>query len=138
MSAVQTTIITNEGRRVLASMNENGTPAYQIVKFAVGTGGYLPTDLTQSTVPDPRLTSLENEIFRGPYNSVEKLNEFAPVYVCRLGANQAIGLLGEAGLIGVYLSGVNVGQEFLFSVTHFGVKNKTNQDAFNLRFVVPF
>lgn len=129
-------VITDAGRLALSSLIDAGTPLFQITHFAVGTGGYSPTNPFVAIPPDPASTSLQNEIFRTNNVARENLDMYTRVYVGKLAPGQATGILGEYGLYATYLTGPNKGSLFLFALTHSPAKSKTPDDSFEYRLPV--
>lgn len=130
--------LTNEARSAFVSMLTTGVPAIEIVEFAVGGGGYDPSDPRTAIPPDPTATELIDEIFRDTPDSIEWRSAFCPVFVCRLEQGEAIGSLGELGLFAVYLSGPNTGEKFLFGIGHMPMTPRTPEDVNVFRVPVPF
>lgn len=132
------TYATNQARQALTNMALNGQPSWQITSFAVGTGGYHPANVTQTLQVDPTRTELMNEIFRDTYDHTEQINQFGTVFVCHLQEDEALGGIGEVGLVAMYTSGESAGQEFLFSIAHTGYITKTNNTTVTFRIALPF
>lgn len=130
-------VITDAGRTAVASMIDTGTPAIQISHFAVGTGGYLPTNPMVALAPDPTATGLINEIFRTNNVARQQLSPSIRTYIGELQPGDVVGAIGEAGLFATYLTGPSAGQVFLFALAHFPVKSFTPEDGYTFSLVVP-
>lgn len=138
MSAFQQkSTLTTRARIYRAQMLVTGEPAYKIVKFSVGSGGFDPLDNSAALAPDPQATGLQSEIFDNEYDAVEWINSFTPVFVCRLEQGEAVGQIGEIALWGEILSGPEAGEIFLVSLTHIPLYNKSTTDARTFRIVLP-
>ena len=138
MSYVTIAEMTDEARTAYVSMLTTGEPAFQIVEFAVGQGGYDPSDPRTALPPDPTATELEDEIFRDTYDEIEWRNQYCPVFVCKVEPGEVTGVIGEIGLFATYLSGPNVGQKFMFAVGHMPMTPRTPEDLNVFRVPVPF
>jgi hypothetical protein len=117
-------------------MIDTGEPAIQISSFAVGTGGYSPSNPSVALSPDPAATALINEIFRSRNVAREYLNLVTRVYVGVCNPGEAIGSLGEVGVFATYLTGPLAGTEFLFGLANMPMKSKTSSDLFTFRMPV--
>ena len=63
MSDFQTRpVITDAARAAISNMLANGSPTIQISHFAVGTGGYSPSNPSVALSPSSSQTGLQNEI----------------------------------------------------------------------------
>ncbi|EHM1384086.1 hypothetical protein KFS98_003573 [Salmonella enterica] len=129
--------LTTKGRIYRAQELITGQAAIKIVGFCVGTEGYDPNDTSTALTPDPTAESLENEIFRDPYDAVEMLNLFTPVFVCTLEETEAVGPIGEIGLLAEVVLGPDAGQTYLHAVMHTPQFNKTSDETKTYRFVMP-
>ena len=137
MSDFQTRpVITDAARAAISNMLANGTPTIQISHFAVGTGGYSPTNPSVALPPSSSQTGLQNEIFRSNNVTRENISATQRVYVGQLGPSDGIGALGEVGIFATYLTGDLAGQVFLFAVANFPMKSKTQDDTLKFRMPV--
>jgi hypothetical protein len=130
-------VITDAGRAAIASMIDTGVPALQISQFAVGTGGYLPTNPTVALAPDPTSTGLINEIFRTNNVGRQILSPSIRAYIGELQPGDVVGAIGESGLFATYLTGPNAGEVFLFALAHHPIKSITPEDGYTFSLVVP-
>lgn len=129
-------VITNEGRAAITKMLDTGTPAIQISHFAVGTGGYMPSNPTVVIPPDAAATSLINEIYRSNNVARESISNSIRVYVGKLNPGDAVGAIGEFGLFATYLTGPSAGTPnnvFLFALMHTPMKALTPEDSYIFR-----
>ena len=129
-------VLTDFARINLGSMLDVGYPAFQITEFAVGSGGYSPTNPTVALSPEPSASGLVNEIARSTNVLRENLDQFSKVFIGNLAQAEGVGELGEVGLFATYLSGPLAGQKFLFGIANFPMKVKTAQDKIRFLMVV--
>lgn len=132
--------------RVLAARRAKEGLAYKVVGFRVGSGGYNPEVPTQTVAVDanaPELTGTYTfpELPSDPeeVDQVQYANDFAPAYLCRLNASEAVIPIGEWGLyVEITYSPEDeseVGTKVLYAVFHRPMLTKTNMDVFVCRLV---
>ncbi|TPG60128.1 hypothetical protein [Ewingella americana] len=129
--------LTTKGRIYRCEELVTGQAAVKIVGFCVGTQGYDPNDVSTALTPDPTAESLENEVFRDNYDSVEFLNLFTPVFVCVLEEAEAVGPVGEIGLLAEVVLGPDVGEVYIHAIMHTPQFNKTSDQTQTYRFTLP-
>lgn len=132
-------VITNEGRAAIANMLDTGTPSIQISHFAIGTGGYMPSNPTVVIPPNAAATTLINEIYRSNNVGRESISNSIRTYVGKITPGDAVGAIGEFGLFATYLTGdkANTSENvFLFAIMHTPMKSLTPEDSYTFRIPV--
>lgn len=144
-------LLTDEGRTLIARATL-GEVVFKVLGFAVGRGGYDPSDPVQTLPIVTSDTELTDKVFPDAtpltyetFISTEEPTHSVRVYNCRVGADPFPGNadygLGELGLYGeIIKSSVpsEVGQTFLFAISHFPIMCKTRRDTFLRRVVVSY
>ncbi len=145
------TKVTDRTRELIAR-SYLGNVSFVTVGFAVGRGGYDPSDPVQSLPVNGADVELSDKVYPtaapldyAPCEAPESPVFNVRVYNCRLAANplpsNADYGLGELGLYGQIIKSDNpseIGEVFLMAIGHFPIKVKTNRDVFLLRAVVSY
>lgn len=130
---------TDAAREFLARTLAEGV-AFQIKEFSVGTDGYDSSNPKFALEIDPSQTTLGREVFRGPVAiPVERPNETARSFYCRMNPNDANFGLGELALWAKVLSSPTsseIGTWFIFALAHLPLQVKTSEHTFIYRVVV--
>lgn len=130
--------LTNLARQLRATQSVTGEPAWKIIGFSVGVGGFDPLDTTVALAPPVGAEEVESQIFGiEKYDAVEWLNIYTPVFVCRLEQTEAVGQLGNLGLWAEITSGPDTGTQFLAVLVHYPAYNKTSAESKTFRIVLP-
>lgn len=140
------TILTTAGRTAL-----NRQPVQQFRldnwSFAAGTGGYNPADPTQATVPNPAAVALSNQVFPAapgvyePVDRIERPNDNAIAFLCRLEAGESLFAIGELGLFGQIVESpvpAEIGTWIMFALMHFPMQAKSDKTVQGYRFALQF
>lgn len=124
-----------------------GQTVIQLVGFSVGRSGYDPADFLNALPIDTTQTALGDQVYPAAtgyaaFSALQSPSIGTVVCDCRLPADQqpsnADYGLGELGIWALVLQSnipAEVGTAFLFAISHFPVKVKTNRDVFVLRTV---
>jgi len=131
---------TDIGRAWLARTLAEGV-AFKVVEFAVGRGGYDPSNPTQALPIDPSDTELEDEVFRDYIDDIQAPNDLAYAFLCRLEAPEALAGLGELGLWAeVTWSPIpaEIGEKFMIVLAHFPMRVKTRRHVEGFRVICQF
>jgi len=139
--------LTDGGRNLLARMLVEGL-AFRLVGFRVGSGGFNPSAPASPLPIDPALTELLNPFFPllsaapEPIDKYEYANAYAPAFLCRCAAAEAVTTIGEWGVYAEITASplvpAEVGDRHLFAVCHRPMVGKTLNDVLVWRLVVQY
>ncbi len=133
--------LTTAGRTYNARSVVEGL-SFIVEAFAVGTGGYYPTNPTQARPIEPGRDALEAEKLRKGFSLIEHPAPTSTSFYCRLERLEAPYALGELGLFGRILSSpvnpLEVGTKFLYAVVHYPIQAKTTKQVYAWRTTVTF
>lgn len=142
--------LTDQARTYLARAL-NGELSYKAIGFAVGRGGYNPTDPVKVLPISGSEIDLSDQVYpdvvgESPFQQIDTPGATSTVvFNCRLSSttnpsNSDYGL-GELGLFAEILHSndpLEVGKVFLFALSHFPIKAKTKRDTILFRVTVQF
>lgn len=143
---------TTDYARELIARATLGLVVFKVVGFGLGRGGYNPSDVVQPLPLNLAATELSDKVFPTatpfdyePFISTEQPTSRACVYNCRVGSSVVAGPadygLGELALYGEIIKSdvpSEIGQVFLFAVSHFPLFCKTRRDTLLRRVVVTY
>ena len=143
--------VTDEGRTLIARATL-GDVVFKVEGFAVGRGGYDPSNVVDTLPLDPAAVELSDKVYPdatplsfASFISTEEPKASVRVYNCRVAASPLSGNadygLGELGLYGTIVHSsdpTEIGQVFLYAVSHFPIMCKTRRDTFLRRVVVSY
>lgn len=113
------------GGRVLNARSLVEGLAFKATAFAVGTGGYYPTEPTKATPVNVGDTGLQAEVFRKAFSGIEHPIPETTTLYCRLEKGEAPYALGELGIFVTILESPLVpaeeGSVHLYSLVHFPI-----------------
>lgn len=130
-----------------------GDVVIQVKGFALGRGGFNPSDVVQPLPLNLADVELTDKVFPSavafeyePFISTEEPTATARVYNCRVGSSPFPGnadyALGEAGLYAEVLKSISnpgeVGTVFLYALSHFPILCKTRRETLLRRVVVTY
>ncbi len=139
-------VISVQARQRRADELITGVGCVKIIGFSVGSFGFDNLDPTVALAPDPTALTLGNQVFPSsdpftggiePYDSVENINPYTPVFVCTLQEPEAVGNLGELGIWATVTNGPDVGINYLHAIIHFPRFPKTATDIRTWRIILP-
>lgn len=93
------TELTTEARRLTARGHVDGT-SLQVSGFAVGRGGFDPTDYLACLPVNPDATALEDQVFTDQVDRIEWANQSCCIAYCVLETGEANQTLGEIAILG--------------------------------------
>lgn len=133
--------LTEEGRRRIADMTILGR-AFQITKFAVGSGGHDPSDENVALTPDTSVTILPGQsmsqkslVIPAPGQTGTLVSAFCPQFTGMLDFNEANGEISNIGLyatINYPSTDPEYGTTFLFAVGNRPKIVKTDADQLQI------
>lgn len=143
--------LTSKARELIARATL-GEVVFIVRGFGLGRSGYNPSNVVEALPTDPETTELADKVFptSSPLDYEEFVSTESPsntvrVYNCRVEANPNPGnadyALGEIGLYAEVLKSTDpaeVGEVFLYAVSHFPVVCKTRRDTLLRRVVVSY
>ncbi len=127
--------LTTEARRLTARGQTDGT-SIQISGFAVGRGGFDPTDYLAALPVNPDCTALEDQVFSDVVDQVEWANQNCCVAYCCLETAEANQTLGEIAIFGRVANspGDPVDDtEIVMAIGHFPMLAKNSSMQYALR-----
>lgn len=140
-------ILTDLGR---ASINRMPVEAFRLdnFSFAVGRGGYDPSDVLTATVPDPVDVALQDQVFPAlpnpnyePVDRIERPGERSIAFLCRVEPGEALAGLGELGVFAQIVESpvpAEIGDWIMFGLVHFPIRGKSSKDTFGYRAAFQF
>lgn len=122
-------VMTDIARQKIANMAITGE-GFNVKYFSIGTGGHDPLNPSVPLQIDVTLTSLPGEYF-GPkqLEAATLIDTYRPRFIARLGKPEALGNYSNLGLWAEMTS--NPAIKFLFALTNFPLRPKTDQDIFS-------
>jgi hypothetical protein len=143
---------TTDYARNLIARATLGNVVFKVVGFGLGRGGYDPSDVVQPLPLTLSDTELTDKVFPSstafdyePLISTEEPTMRARVYNCRVGSTVIAGdadyALGELALYGEIIKSddpLEIGQVFMFALSHFPILCKTRRDTLLRRVVVTY
>lgn len=138
--------LTEIGRTQL-SRSTLGEVSFRAVGFAVGREGYDDSNPVKIDPINPSLTSLQDQIFPttpGDIKLLESIERPSPktlVLNCRLAQSEAVAGLGELGVWAEIVDSnvpSEIGDRFLFAVSHMPIITKVQQQVIVFRLIVQF
>lgn len=134
--------ITDTARTAFATMLESGI-AFTITDFVTGNKGHDQADPAIALSPNPADTTLPGQTF-GPKTITSKslISPFCVEYIADLEDIEAVGELSNLGLQATYTfdptpAGL-VGQTFLFAISNFPLRVKTDAETITFAITVQF
>lgn len=131
--------VTDQGRQRMAQSLLEGGAKFDLTHFVVGNGGHDPDDSAVALTPDVTLTTLPSITF-GPtaIGAIVLASNTCPQATCSLADADAVGELSNIGLIATIVyppTDPDLGQQFLFAIGNFPLRNKPSDESAD--FLVP-